>query len=86
VRAHSLSDAEYRYRAKDAGNAWLQSNDPIARLRDSLLGDSKKQLDEIDESVKQEIKDARAAAIAMPSTPPSAAMNHLYASADLSAS
>src|SRR4030088_1850621 len=36
VRAHSLSDPEYRYRAKDSGARWLESNDPIVRMRDKL--------------------------------------------------
>ena len=36
VRPHSVSDADYRYRPKEAGADWLARNDPLARTRRAL--------------------------------------------------
>jgi TPP-dependent pyruvate/acetoin dehydrogenase alpha subunit len=83
VRAHSLSDPEYRYRAKDAGSTWLKSNDPIERLKESLDPGAQKQCDVIDESVRREVTEARERALAMVVTPPTAATAGVYGSDEL---
>jgi TPP-dependent pyruvate/acetoin dehydrogenase alpha subunit len=82
VRAHSLSDPEYRYRAKDSGTRWLESNDPIVRLREKL-GPS--DLARIDAEVDQQVAEARAEAQAMEPALPASALNVVYATPGLGA-
>jgi TPP-dependent pyruvate/acetoin dehydrogenase alpha subunit len=85
VRAHSLSDAEYRYRAKDSGSQWLERNDPITRLRKRLGPDSQPKLDEIDEEVRRLVSEARAAAEAMELASVDSALRGVYATPQLGA-
>jgi len=84
VKPHSLSDPDYRYRAKDAGKAWLETNDPLVVLRDRLGEDHQGALDGIDEEVASAVAAASAAAEAAPQTPTSAALQHVYATPELS--
>lgn len=85
VRAHSLSDPEYRYRAKDSGRRWLESNDPILRLRENLVPTAQADLDKIDADIDRQVAEARAEAQAMEPAPPSSALNGAYATPGLGA-
>ena len=80
VRAHSLSDPEYRYRAKDSGTRWLESNDPIVRIREKLGASD---LARIDAEVDQQVAEARAEAQAMEPALPASALNGVYATPGL---
>ncbi|MGH2991784.1 MAG: thiamine pyrophosphate-dependent dehydrogenase E1 component subunit alpha [Solirubrobacterales bacterium] len=83
VRAHSLSDAEYRYRRKGAGEAWLEANDPIMRLRERLEPAFADQAAEIELEVQEAVGAARDAAAAQPQPEPRAAFAHVYATTGL---
>ena len=85
VRAHSVSDAEYHYRPKGAGEEWLAANDPIARLRLTLGPAYEAQLDAIDTEVQEAVGAARAAAAAGAPPPPAAAFSGVYATTELDA-
>jgi TPP-dependent pyruvate/acetoin dehydrogenase alpha subunit len=61
VRAHSLTDADYRYRPKDSGGAWLQAHDPLARLRNQLR-EREPDLAAIDADVRESVEQAVATA------------------------
>lgn len=82
VRPHSLSDPDYRYRAKDSGAQWLESNDPLLRLR-ALRGDLDAEFDAIDEKIPVVVEAARQEAEAMVATPPAAATEHIYSTPGL---
>ncbi len=83
VRPHSIADPDYRYRPKDAGEQWLEINDPIARLRNRLEPAAAKELDAIDDQVKTRVAAASAKAEQDPPTAVSAAREFVYASAEL---
>lgn len=83
VRPHSLSDPDYRYRAKDAGAEWLAANDPIVLLRKRLGAGFGARLDDVDREVAATVAAALAAAEAAPRTPASAASQYVYASEEL---
>lgn len=83
VRAHSVSDAEYRYRPKGSGEEWLHANDPIARLRSRLEPEFAAETAEIESAVQEEIGVARDAAAAQPPPGPGAAFENLYATSEL---
>jgi TPP-dependent pyruvate/acetoin dehydrogenase alpha subunit len=55
VKAHSLSDPDYRYREQDAGEQWLSANDPLRILRERLDAEHGTELDKIDNDVTAEI-------------------------------
>lgn len=79
VRPHSLSDADYRYRPKEAGAEWLEANDPIARLRAVLEPVAAEALGPIEAEVIAAVADAGADAEAAERTDPSEAVSHIYA-------
>lgn len=83
VKAHSVSDAEYRYRPKGSGEAWLAANDPIARLRSDLEPELSDELDAIELDVQESVGAARAAAAAGALPAPAAAFANVYATAEL---
>jgi TPP-dependent pyruvate/acetoin dehydrogenase alpha subunit len=83
VRPHSVSDADYRYRQKDAGDEWLALNDPIANLRRALEPRHASALDAIDADVRDEIASALHTAETAEQTPESAARSNVYATPDL---
>ena len=83
VKPHSLSDPDYRYRERGAGEAWLTLNDPIVLLRSKLETDHREELDAIDSDVETLVHDAVAAAEAAPPTPAHAAMANVYATPEL---
>ena len=83
VRPHSLSDADYRYRDKGVGDAWLRENDPIAALRVRLEKRFPSDLEKIEAEVESEIvraiDEARQAAVPDPSD----AFSDLYVTPEL---
>lgn len=83
VRPHSIADPDYRYRPKGAGEEWMQTNDPIARLHGALEASSSDELDRIDAEVKEEVDAAIAAAEAAPQTSADNALLHRYATQEL---
>lgn len=83
VRPHSLSDPDYRYRERDAGDVWLAQNDPIARLRAQLEVEHHAELDAIDAEVEALVNEAVASAEALPVTPPEDATRNVYATLEL---
>lgn len=83
VKPHSLSDPDYRYRERGAGEAWLTLNDPIVLFRNKLETDHRAELDAIDVQVETLVRDAVAYAEAAPPTPPHAATANVYATPEL---
>jgi len=83
VRPHSVSDADYRYRAKDAGTTWLASNDPVANLREVLGASIANELDAIDAEVTSLIESELAHAEAEAQTSIAAARTNAYSSPEL---
>jgi len=83
VKPHSLSDPDYRYRERDAGQAWLALNDPVVRLRRKLEADHRAELDAIDGEVETLVRDAVAYAEAAPPTPAQDAAANVYATPEL---
>ena len=83
VRPHSISDADYRYRARDAGAEWMKTNDPLERLRRALAPVSAGELERIDAEVAAEVEAALAAAEAADQTPIENALAHRYATPEL---
>jgi TPP-dependent pyruvate/acetoin dehydrogenase alpha subunit len=83
VRPHSIADPDYRYRPKGAGEEWMQTNDPIARLHLALADSSSDELDRIDAEVKDLVDAALAAAEAAPQTSSDAAVRNRYATPEL---
>jgi TPP-dependent pyruvate/acetoin dehydrogenase alpha subunit len=83
VKPHSLSDPDYRYRERGAGDAWLTVNDPIVLLRSKLETDYRAELDAIDGEVETLVRDAVARAEAAPPTPRQAATANVYATPEL---
>jgi TPP-dependent pyruvate/acetoin dehydrogenase alpha subunit len=83
VRPHSLTDPDHRYRPKDAGSEWLETNDPIRRLRQRLEPWAAEKLDEIDADVEKEVEGAVAAAHADEATPAAAARVRVYSTPEL---
>jgi TPP-dependent pyruvate/acetoin dehydrogenase alpha subunit len=82
VRPHSLSDPDYRYRAKDSGAQWLESNDPLLRLR-ALRSELDAEFDAIDAEIPVIVEAARQEAESMVATPPAAATEHIYSTPGL---
>ncbi len=81
VKAHSVNDADYRYRPKNAGKEWLDANDPIELLRESLPPDRQSM---IEEAVGRVVTEASERASSGPLPDPSDAYRQIYASPDLS--
>ena len=85
VRPHSLSDPEYRYRPKDSGSKWMETNDPIARLRSESAVAARASFDEIDDQVQRTVGSARAEALAMSAAAPASARDRIYGTPGLGA-
>ncbi|MDF5758072.1 thiamine pyrophosphate-dependent dehydrogenase E1 component subunit alpha [Spongiactinospora sp. TRM90649] len=83
VRPHSLSDPDYRYRPRRAGQDWLALNDPIANLRARLAPLPANRLARIDAEVAEEIAGALERAEAASRPPASAATSFVYSSPEL---
>ena len=71
VRPHSLSDPDYRYRERDAGEQWLKVSDPLRLLRDRLAHELQSELAEIDAEIASEIDSAVVWAESQPDPLPS---------------
>lgn len=80
VRAHSLNDADYRYRPKTDGADWLAANDPIAALRLQL---DPEQVRRIDDEIAEIVSTAVARAEAGTPPPSEAAFDHVYTTEEL---
>jgi TPP-dependent pyruvate/acetoin dehydrogenase alpha subunit len=85
VRPHSVSDADYRYRAKDAGSNWLSSNDPIENLRRRLEQAHANELDALDATVRARVASELAAAESDDKTPGTVARTNVYTTPELDA-
>jgi TPP-dependent pyruvate/acetoin dehydrogenase alpha subunit len=83
VRPHSIADPDYRYRPKDAGQGWLQTNDPILILRRALEPSAADQLKAIDEEVPKSVAAALEAAETAAQTPSTEARVNIYSTSEL---
>src|SRR4029077_9846045 len=83
VRPHSISDPDYRYRARDAGAEWMKTNDPIENLRRALTPANTDELDRIDTEGAAEVEAALTAAEAADPTPAGNATSHRYTTPEL---
>ena len=83
VRAHSINDADYRYRAKTDGADWLDSNDPIAAVRHKLEELVPGHAASVDDDVARIVAAAVARAEAGKSPTPQDAFTTVYASEGL---
>ena len=83
VRPHSVSDADYRYRPKEAGSSWLASNDPIVILREALGAMHARRLDAIEAEVLELIDSELALAEAEEQTPITTVRSNVYATPGL---
>ena len=80
VKAHSVNDADYRYRPKHAGQEWLDANDPIELLRESIPAERQLM---IEEAVQRVVDDASQRASHGQLPEPDAALRHIYATPNL---
>lgn len=80
VKAHSVNDADYRYRPKSDGADWLDEFDPLKRLRDTL---APARIESIDAAVNATVDEALVAASSGPSPPLDAALTGIYATKEL---
>jgi TPP-dependent pyruvate/acetoin dehydrogenase alpha subunit len=78
VRPHSVSDADYRYRPKGAGDEWLAENDPLARAREAIGPARAAEVTRIDEETARTVKKAFSAAEAADQTPRENARTNVY--------
>lgn len=83
VRAHSINDADYRYRPKDDGQAWLRANDPIARSRHVLDATLPGGADRVDAEVAALVEAAVERAEAGSTPTPDDAFRAVYATEGL---
>lgn len=83
VRPHSISDADYRYRPKGAGEEWLAGNDPLARARHAVGSAHADEVRRIDEEAARAVKEAFEAAAADVQTPRAHARRNVYATEEL---
>ncbi|MGY4711625.1 thiamine pyrophosphate-dependent dehydrogenase E1 component subunit alpha [Mycolicibacterium sp. CBM1] len=83
VRAHSINDADYRYRPKTAGTDWLDANDPIAAARARLAELEPGVADRIDAEVDEIVAAAVRSAEGGESPTPESAFDTLYATPGL---
>lgn len=83
VRAHSINDADYRYRPKSAGTDWLATNDPLAATRVLLEEQLPGRADAITAEVDAVVAAALASAESGVTPHPSAAFDAVYATEGL---
>ena len=83
VRPHSISDPDYRYRPRDAGDEWLATHDPIENLHRRLASTAADELAAIDAEVDGVIEAAVSAAETAEVTPAAAARSNTYATPEL---
>lgn len=80
VKAHSVNDADYRYRPKEEGAEWLRGFDPIEKLRAAM--DPARQT-QIEAAVDSVVSRALAAAESGPTPSLDAAVSGIYATKGL---
>lgn len=80
VKAHSVNDADYRYRPKDEGAEWLNEFDPIDSVRTRLGAERQA---EIQSAVASVVAEALEAATHGPSPDPADALRGIYATEGL---
>jgi TPP-dependent pyruvate/acetoin dehydrogenase alpha subunit len=83
VRAHSINDADYRYRPKSDGTDWLDANDPLAAARTVLEQQLPGRAGEIDAEIDAIVAAALTSAESGVAPHPSAAFNTVYATKGL---
>jgi TPP-dependent pyruvate/acetoin dehydrogenase alpha subunit len=83
VRAHSINDADYRYRGKNDGIDWLSANDPIAAARARLDEHNPGAADAVDAEIEALVAAAVAAAESGESPTPESAFDTVYATEGL---
>ena len=83
VRPHSLSDPDYRYRPKGAGEEWLEAHDPVAKLKARLEEADADRLSKIDAEVESAVEEATERAEAAEQTPAANAHRNVYATPEL---
>jgi TPP-dependent pyruvate/acetoin dehydrogenase alpha subunit len=83
VRAHSINDADYRYRAKSAGTDWLDANDPIAAARARLDKDAPGAADRVDAEIAEIVAVATRSAEGGDHPTPENAFDTVYATEGL---
>lgn len=83
VRAHSINDADYRYRPKTDGADWLAANDPLDAARRRLAESAPGRADEIDRAVDETVASALEKAETGVSPPPTHAFSTVYATPGL---
>jgi TPP-dependent pyruvate/acetoin dehydrogenase alpha subunit len=64
VKAHSVNDADYRYRPKDEGTAWLSAYDPIESTRSRVAPERQAQIIAAVDAVVEEALEAASNGIA----------------------
>lgn len=83
VRAHSINDPDYLYRAKDDGKQWLEAHDPIARSRAELERLLPGRASVVEQEVELLVSKAVERAEAGQHPVPSDAFHHVYATEGL---
>ena len=83
VRPHSIADPDYRYRPREAGEEWLETNDPIVNLRRALEPSAADELSAIDDEVTLTVAASLEEAQAATQTPPTRARVRIYSTPEL---
>jgi TPP-dependent pyruvate/acetoin dehydrogenase alpha subunit len=83
VRPHSIADPDYRYRPREAGEEWLETNDPIVNLRRALEPSAADELSAIDDEVTLTVAASLEEAQAATQTPPTRARVGIYSTPEL---
>jgi TPP-dependent pyruvate/acetoin dehydrogenase alpha subunit len=81
VKAHSVNDADYRYRPKDEGVEWLKEYDPIEGVRSQVAPERQAQ---IAAAVDAVVAEALEAASSGPAPEAADALRGIYATEGLS--
>jgi TPP-dependent pyruvate/acetoin dehydrogenase alpha subunit len=80
VKAHSVNDADYRYRPKGEGEDWLRDYDPIESVRSRITADRQAR---ITAAVNAVVDEALEAATTGPDPLPADALRGIYATEGL---
>lgn len=80
VKAHSVNDADYRYRPKDEGTQWLSNHDPIENLRARIAPERQQR---IEAAVAAVVDNALEAASSGPLPDAADALRGIYATEGL---
>ena len=83
VRPHSISDPDYRYRDRGAGETWLETNDPIERARSLLITERADDVEAAEAEIAAVVARALEAAETASPTPAASATTSVYATPEL---